>query len=328
MDFSKNAPLVSIILITYRDQRHLKKLLPILKQNTNYPNYEIILIDNANPERIEKWIKKGYPEIQYYRLEKNLGFGRANNIGMKYANGKYFVFLNTDTLPQQNWLNALVEIAEIKPEIGIVGCPLAPPEALQQNITVTQQNYMIPVPYVEGAGFLYRANLAEESSIGKFDRFLFFYSEDADLSYRVWLANKRVVVSTRSYIIHNYIKDDKKSISDKKSRFYVKSLLYLLLKYEPIHIIIRELAIILLSLGTAMIIKKDFNVFKGKIKGILDILIKAPFIISVRNSMKKKYTDFFSSIHKIHVLQLKTGLSNHGSKQNQIWIHRKIKGVA
>ena len=66
-------PLVSIIL-TYYNPRYLLEVLPLIFKNTDYPNYEIIVVENASPDSVQDFIAKTYPSVKYYKLPKNLGF--------------------------------------------------------------------------------------------------------------------------------------------------------------------------------------------------------------------------------------------------------------
>ena len=171
-------------------------MIPELVKNTSYPNYEIILIDNCSNEIIQPWLAENYPSIRYYRItKKNIGFGKANNIGMKKAKGKYLIFLSPDTIPQKNWLDYMVEVAEKDPTVGIVGSVVLPEQKSVFNLKSKDKIVIRPVFSIMGACFLYRKELAEEDSIGKFDRFIYFSYEDIDLSYRVWLSGYRVVAN-------------------------------------------------------------------------------------------------------------------------------------
>ena len=60
-------------------------------------NFEIILVDNASTDGSENYFK-GDKRILFIQSNKNLGFGRANNLGAKYSKGKYLFLLNSDTI--------------------------------------------------------------------------------------------------------------------------------------------------------------------------------------------------------------------------------------
>ena len=69
-----------------------------LKEKAVRYRYEIIVVDNDSGDGSLELIKKRYPEVVCVQASENLGFGRANNLGMSYASGNCILFLNPDTL--------------------------------------------------------------------------------------------------------------------------------------------------------------------------------------------------------------------------------------
>ena len=82
---------------------------------------EVIVVDNASSDGSPELVAKNYPQVRLIRNTSNLGFARANNIGILAATGKYMCLINSDVkvLPQS--INRLVEHAEDHPEVGMVG---------------------------------------------------------------------------------------------------------------------------------------------------------------------------------------------------------------
>ncbi|MBF9236493.1 glycosyltransferase family 2 protein [Hymenobacter sp. BT683] len=112
-------PLVSIITINYNQARVTCALLASLRQLT-YPNYEVIVVDNASPTEDPGPIAEQFPEVQLLRSPQNLGFAGGNNLGIRAANGAYCLFLNNDTEVVPHLLEPLVAVFERNPAIGIV----------------------------------------------------------------------------------------------------------------------------------------------------------------------------------------------------------------
>ena len=110
------------IIVTYNGLQWYERCLGSLQHST-IP-VDIMVIDNASQDGSADWIAAHYPEINLIRSDKNLGFGQANNIGMRYAldNGYDYVFL----LNQDAWLHTkdcierLVQAAENHPEYMIM----------------------------------------------------------------------------------------------------------------------------------------------------------------------------------------------------------------
>jgi GT2 family glycosyltransferase len=88
--------MVSIITINYNQTQVTCELLQSLKALT-YPNYEVIVVDNASTENPEQIIKQQFPNVQVIVSTTNLGFSGGNNLGMTHAKGDYFFLVNNDT---------------------------------------------------------------------------------------------------------------------------------------------------------------------------------------------------------------------------------------
>lgn len=89
-------PLVSIIAINYNQTEMTLDFLRSLSFLT-YPNYEVIIVDNASQEDPTSAIYQAFPEVQVIRSMQNLGFAGGHNLGMKAARGEYFFNVNNDT---------------------------------------------------------------------------------------------------------------------------------------------------------------------------------------------------------------------------------------
>ena len=110
------------IIVTYNGLQWYDRCFGSLKAST--VPMDVIVVDNASRDGSADWIAEHYPEVNLIRSKKNLGFGQANNLGMRYAldNGYDYVFL----LNQDAWLHTndcierLVNAAENNPEYMIL----------------------------------------------------------------------------------------------------------------------------------------------------------------------------------------------------------------
>jgi len=84
------------------------------------------VIDNTNSDGSDQIIAKEFPNVILIRNKQNLGFCKANNIGIKYSKGDIVVLLNNDTFVHDNWLIEIVKAIN-SPYVGIVGCKLLHP---------------------------------------------------------------------------------------------------------------------------------------------------------------------------------------------------------
>lgn len=112
--------LVSIITVNYNYSHVTDEFLDAFYKTNDYPNYEIIVVDNAstiNP--VPNWQIK-YPQVQFYRSEVNLGFAGGNNLGINKAKGDLFFLVNNDTEFTAGLVKALVDDFEAFPQTGMV----------------------------------------------------------------------------------------------------------------------------------------------------------------------------------------------------------------
>ena len=113
-----NKPLVSIISVNYKQARVTCEMLASL-QAVTYPNYEVIVVDNASPAHEVIPIGEQFPHVRLICSAKNLGFAGGNNLGIAAAKGEYLLFLNNDTEVEPGFLEPLVALFEADPTVGI-----------------------------------------------------------------------------------------------------------------------------------------------------------------------------------------------------------------
>jgi len=123
----KEQPMVSI-LIPFRDQLDLlKRCLYSITLKTDYPNYEIVLINNQSiNSKTLKFLNtiKTHPLYRHLSVDEPFNFSRLNNLGAKIASGEILVLLNNDTeIIRSDWLSHLIYFAQQK-DIGAVGARL------------------------------------------------------------------------------------------------------------------------------------------------------------------------------------------------------------
>jgi GT2 family glycosyltransferase len=125
--------LFSIVILTYNNLYFTEQCLKAVIAHTHSP-YELILIDNGSTDATVKFLKGlKLPFMKKKINSMNLGFAKGGNQGAALAEGKYLVFLNNDTLPEENWVEELGFAIEKFNRIGIVGSLLLFPDRTIQH---------------------------------------------------------------------------------------------------------------------------------------------------------------------------------------------------
>ncbi len=89
-------PKVSVIIVNYNTGHLLGEMFDALLLSANSLSAQVIVIDNASVDGSAETLRAGYPQIELIQNARNIGFGRANNQGLRYIQGEYVLLLNTD----------------------------------------------------------------------------------------------------------------------------------------------------------------------------------------------------------------------------------------
>ena len=113
---------VAIILVNWNGLEFTKACLESLRK-VDFPNFQVILVDNGSDDDEGKKLKSAFPEIELLETGKNLGFAGGNNVGINHALGQRFshvLLLNNDTIVEPDFLGELVRKGQQNPKIGVV----------------------------------------------------------------------------------------------------------------------------------------------------------------------------------------------------------------
>lgn len=221
---------VSVIIINYNTRETTLACINTVVEQSRDIAYEIIVVDNASTDGSRECFAAD-KRIKYMYNGENVGFGRANNIGMRVAQGKYLFLLNSDTLLIDNALKIFYDAAEsFGSRLGAMGCILLdkqqrPTHSYGQFITIgsslsepflrlwnrlahkESKMYRPTIPsgnlyvdYVSGADMFVPRNVFEQT--GGFDKDFFMYAEDVDWQYRMSKAGLDRIIIGGPHIIH------------------------------------------------------------------------------------------------------------------------------
>lgn len=203
----EETPLTSVIIPTWNGCQILIDCLNALSRQCEPPGgFEVIVVDNGSTDGTELVLRRRFPWVRCLTYERNLGFAKACNIGIRAARGEYLVLLNNDTIPDGTWLTALVGRAKrsdagaiaskllfagdnrIINNAGSVLLPDSDWPVKDRGINELDEGQYDSAPQPSafcGAAVLLKRTMLE--SIGLFDEHFFMYWEDADLSWRAKL---------------------------------------------------------------------------------------------------------------------------------------------
>ena len=239
---------VSIIIVNYNTCQMTKECIDSIFEKTQGLSFEVILVDNASNDGSKEFFEKE-TRIRYVYSYENMGFGRANNVGMMLAKGKYFFLLNSDTLLMNNAIHLFFNYAEEHEQKAFYGAWLedkdgirvhsfarmpTPQSILKESFCmyywkltgkskeVYSETYTMDlqkeVGFITGADLFMHRSVYEQ--IGGFDHNIFMYCEESDLQYRALQVGYKSYIINGPRIIHlegqsNLSKKDTKKTNSK-----------------------------------------------------------------------------------------------------------------
>jgi GT2 family glycosyltransferase len=212
---------VIVVIVSYNPLQWIEKCLDSLKSSSFL--IETIVVDNNSSDGSQEIIKKYYPEVKLILSNENLGFGRANNIGIKkaYESGADYVFLlNQDAWIEFDTIKKLIEGHKKKPQYGILS-PVhlnGKGDALDYNFSlyvnplkcknlysdIYLKNYeesIYEVEFVNAAAWLISRECIER--VGGFNPSFFHYGEDNNYIQRANYYKLKVGVLPNCNIYHD-----------------------------------------------------------------------------------------------------------------------------
>lgn len=122
-ELQQSVPRASIIIVTYNNLALTRLCLESVLRNTEYPNVEIIIVDNLSKDGTPDYLRQLAelePSVKVILNDQNFGFAKANNQGIEVATGEFIVLLNNDAIVPPGWLSRLLRHLN-DPQIGMVG---------------------------------------------------------------------------------------------------------------------------------------------------------------------------------------------------------------
>jgi N-acetylglucosaminyl-diphospho-decaprenol L-rhamnosyltransferase len=232
-------PLLSIVIVAYKSRAEISDCLGSLPGLLEGRGVETLVVDNSagREDGVGEMVRGKFPHVAYLAPEKNLGFGRANNLGFNQTRGEFVLFLNPDTVSNEAALGHCLRRLREDGSIGLISPKLVQKDGTMDlacrrsipslwdgfcratglaerfpksasfagyNLTHLPDDGSYEVGAINGAFMLgprgVFAQVAENGAV--FDERFFMYGDDLDLCIRVARAGFRIVYDGSVRIVH------------------------------------------------------------------------------------------------------------------------------
>jgi GT2 family glycosyltransferase len=249
---------VSIIYVNYNTEKDLSNSIKSVIQNTAVSN-EIIVVDNNSAQKSIDKLKEEFGErIRFVISDQNLGFGKANNLGVENAKSNIVFFLNPDTVLINNAIDILYDFLVHNDAVGACGASLfdgnlnpahsglvkqlsarnfrntyfnAVKSKLVRKIMKKKTHNLPKSPFevkdIIGADLMMKKEVFNK--VGGFDKDFFMYAEESELNNRVYNAGYKLYLVPSAKIMHLEGSSFKEGMNELQLKYFINgNLLYML----------------------------------------------------------------------------------------------------
>lgn len=243
--------MLSVIIVTYNGMQWLERCLASVPTS-----YELVIVDNHSTDDTVAFIEENYPKAKLFKEKQNLGFGQANNKGIRYAlnqGADYVYLLNQDAYLEANTIEKLIEICQQDHTFGILS-PFHYTDGfkrLDANFLMYLERYGVhhqvikdanevklknvyEIPFVNAAGWLLTKEVLEK--VGGFDPLFFHYGEDRNYSQRVLFHNLKIGIVLGSFMIHDRADRKAEPVQKYSEKYYEEFSRYAKIEWGDINL--------------------------------------------------------------------------------------------
>jgi N-acetylglucosaminyl-diphospho-decaprenol L-rhamnosyltransferase len=210
---------LSIVIVAFNAREDLARCLASLHDAPPHATHDIVVVDNASTDGSAD-TARDYPSVQVIDAGANLGFSRANNIGIRASRGDLILLLNSDTVVPPGAVDRLIDEIARHPDVAVVGPRLidgsgraelsfgpmiGPLNELRQqwrargDVEARTRRRQFP-DWVSGACLLVRRIDAE--AVGLLDERYFMYTEDVDFCAAIRARGRLILFAPEVQIVH------------------------------------------------------------------------------------------------------------------------------
>ncbi|MEL6845152.1 MAG: glycosyltransferase family 2 protein, partial [Bacteroidota bacterium] len=249
---------VSIIIVNYNVKHFLEQCLLSVEKALQFVEGEVIVVDNNSVDGSQQMLRDKFGDrIILIENKDNPGFSKANNQGIKIAQGRYVLLLNPDTVVEEQTFRKCVDFMDERPKSGALGVKMIDGEGQflpeskrslptpwvsfykifglaklfpkskkfgQYHLTYLDKEENHPIEILSGAFMFMRSEALEK--IGYLDEDFFMYGEDIDLSYRFIKAGYQNYYLADTQIIHYKGESTKKGSLNYVKVFYQAMIIF------------------------------------------------------------------------------------------------------
>lgn len=298
----KHTPWVRIIIVNYNSGRHLRNCVKGLFTQ-HFKNFEILIVDNDSTDGSLDGIAED-SRLKIVRLNENLGFAKANNLGVEGCTAPWIATLNPDTIPADTWLQALYDATEAFPQTAMFGSTqvmLADPGRLDGCGDVYsflgipwRGGYGHPLDSVQATGETFSPCAAAAlyarpafENAGGFDESFFCYLEDIDLGFRLRLLGERCIQVREAVVRH-----EGSASSGRRSYFTLyhsaRNRLWVILKNMPFCLLVPLLPLHVLATVWLLFRVHDPSWRRATFAGVRSSLAGIPAVLRARARIQRQ----------------------------------------
>ncbi len=199
---------VSVIIPAFNAEKTISFCLTALQKQVFSKTFEIIVVDDGSTDDTKKVVQM-FKNVKLIS-QKNSGPAVARNVGVKKASGKYVVFIDSDCVPEQDWLEQMIEPFEDEKVSGVQGAYKTKQKSLVARFSQIEIEYRYKrlkkskkIDWIGSYSAAYRRKLFLDE-IGFLDSFPTASGEDSELSYRLAEKNHKLVFKENAYVFHSH----------------------------------------------------------------------------------------------------------------------------
>ena len=273
---------LTIIIVSFKSSGILERCLDSIDNK-----YPVIVVENSCDKNLKVNIEKKYQNVECVLPEENLGYGAANNLGIKRVKTKYLLILNPDTILLKDTLEQLLYHAKKIEDFAILGPKIIEGDNInneevdKKNIIKTENGIEKSISYVKG--FAIFINKSQFEKIGFFDENFFLYFEEIDLCKRVIQNGKKIFLIPKAMVRHaggrSHIKSVNTPMELSRNWHWMWSTFYYYKKYDGYLFALFKISKKLLSslfkviFFTIFFQKQKKEIYKHRLSGIINSII-------------------------------------------------------